>query len=107
MQAGVMLCENYAAIPWLTLSTLQLLMRFMPPGNLIRFLLIVISAAHRLKCCPFQALAGCTKCIQANSQNVECLIRRCRWAIDLSEQKPDAEKLPLMCVPSDAFPFCF
>ena len=45
-----------------------------------------------------QALDGCTKCIQANSQNVECLIRRCRWAIDLSAQKPDAEKLPLMCV---------
>jgi hypothetical protein len=43
-----------------------------------------------------QALEGCTKCIQANSQNVECLIRRCRWTIDLSAQKPDAEKLPLM-----------
>jgi hypothetical protein len=44
MQAGVTLCENNAAL-WLTLSTLQLLMRFMPPGNLIRFLLVVISAS--------------------------------------------------------------
>jgi hypothetical protein len=63
----------------------------------LMFPLRIISSAGLIPV-SLQALDGCTKCIQENSQNVECLIRRCRWSIDLSAQKPDSEKLPLMCV---------
>ncbi len=51
----------------------------------LMFLLRTTSSAGLIPV-SLQALDGCTKCIQANSQNVECLIR------------PDSEKLPLMCV---------
>jgi hypothetical protein len=80
-------------------------MRCMLPDSLIRFfdLSRILVLSRTIGCCTvsellsFQALDGCSKCIQANSQDVECLIRRCRWTIDLSAQKPDTEKLPLMC----------
>jgi hypothetical protein len=64
---------------------------------LVLFLSCIIGCCTVSEFLSFQALDGCSKCIQANSQDVECLIRRCRWTIDLSAQKPDTEKLPLMC----------